>query len=131
MSLRDRFDFDREEMIHRLGLDRQVTTMETVLPALGIFSAGLLVGVGLGLMLAPKSGRELRSDIGTGVQQIGTRTRHLANEAAERTQHLVNEAAERARSRLTRSEAGEEAPALNNDAEPSAAHHEENAYADA
>lgn len=35
----------------------------TVLPALGVFGAGLLVGAGLGLLLAPKSGRELRGEI--------------------------------------------------------------------
>ncbi len=103
MNLADRLD--RERIIHQLGLDRQITTMDTVLPALGIFSAGLLVGVGIGLMIAPKSGRELRSDINRNVHEFSDRTQHMVQDAANRTQHFVQDAATRARQRLTRQEA--------------------------
>ena len=34
-----------------------------MLPALALFGAGVLLGVGLGMMLAPKPGRELRDDL--------------------------------------------------------------------
>ena len=60
MNLKDQLS--RDHLIHSLGLDREVRAMDTILPALGIFSAGLLVGVGIGLMVAPKSGRELRHE---------------------------------------------------------------------
>ena len=36
---------------------------DNVLPALAIFSAGLLVGAGVALLVTPKTGRELRGDI--------------------------------------------------------------------
>lgn len=98
MNIREQLDRDR--LIHNLGLDRQVRAMDTLLPALGIFSAGLLVGVGMGLLLAPKSGRELRGDITHGI-----------NDLTERSQHAINEAAERARTRIDQIRSGDEAPA--------------------
>jgi gas vesicle protein len=88
MSLIDQIN--REKIIHQLGLDRQVRTMDVVLPALGIFSAGLLVGLGVGLMVAPKSGRELRHDISTNIHDI-----------SERSQHYIHDATERARGRIS------------------------------
>lgn len=39
-----------------------------VLPALGVFGAGLLVGAGIGILLAPKPGRELRGEIAATAQ---------------------------------------------------------------
>lgn len=110
MNFKDRFD--RDEIIHRLGLDRQVNTMDVILPSLAIFGAGVLVGAGLGLLLAPKSGRELRSDITEGV-----------NTLSDRTQHLVQDATRRARARLTHGEEGEEMP--------STAEQADNPYAEA
>ncbi|MEL6344980.1 MAG: YtxH domain-containing protein [Myxococcota bacterium] len=47
-----------------------------LLPALAIFGAGLIVGAGLGLLLAPKAGSELRNDI--------------ADRANDLSQHLPN-----------------------------------------
>ena len=39
------------------------TNADKVLPALALFGAGLMVGVGLGLILAPSSGSELRGEL--------------------------------------------------------------------
>lgn len=75
----------REQMIGALGLDRQTTTGEMIVPALAIFGAGLLVGAGLGLLLAPKSGQELRQDIATGVDDLKVKSTELL----EDTRHKV------------------------------------------
>ena len=51
------------DVLDKLGLQPRMTAADYMLPALGVFGAGALMGAGLALMLTPKSGRELRSDI--------------------------------------------------------------------
>jgi hypothetical protein len=53
----------KEDLLHLLGLETRRETSAYVGPALAVFSVGVLVGAGLGLMLAPRSGRALRHDI--------------------------------------------------------------------
>ena len=54
---------EKDDLLEKVGLQSRRGTMDTVLPALGIFALGVAVGAGIGLMLAPKSGAELRSDL--------------------------------------------------------------------
>jgi len=49
--------------------------VDRVLPALAVFGAGVLVGVGTALVLAPKPGRELRQDVAQTVSRIGETVR--------------------------------------------------------
>ncbi len=51
---------DRDVMLERLGLERRTPTGD-FFTGLGLFSIGVLVGAGLGLMFAPKRGEEMRS----------------------------------------------------------------------
>jgi len=54
------------QMLHMMGLKRETqTTMltDTVLPALAVFSTGILVGAAIALLVTPKTGRELRQDL--------------------------------------------------------------------
>ncbi|MBI3180807.1 MAG: YtxH domain-containing protein [Myxococcales bacterium] len=62
-KLRDIKDLDRDDVLALLGLERKRGAADWILPAIGFFGVGMLVGAGLGLMLAPKSGLELREDI--------------------------------------------------------------------
>jgi gas vesicle protein len=67
-----------DALLHQLGLQRaRETSMlsDTVLPALAIFGAGLLVGAGIALMATPKSGRELRDDLSRRAGELGERVR--------------------------------------------------------
>lgn len=56
-------DVDRDDLLDLIGLEVHRSTSERLVPALAIFGAGVLVGVGLGLMLAPKAGSELRDEL--------------------------------------------------------------------
>ncbi len=56
-------DVDRDDLLDLIGLEARRSAGDRLVPALAIFGAGVLVGVGLGLMLAPKAGRELRDDL--------------------------------------------------------------------
>jgi hypothetical protein len=54
----------KEDVLSSVGLALDRSTTQQVLSALGYFGAGLVVGAGAALLLAPKSGRGLREDIG-------------------------------------------------------------------
>ncbi len=54
---------DKDDVLDLIGLEERRTAADKMVPALALFGAGVLVGVGLGLMLAPKPGRELRQDV--------------------------------------------------------------------
>jgi hypothetical protein len=62
ISLKDLKKLDRDDLLDLVGLQRSSST-DWVAPALTALGVGLLVGVGVGLMLAPKPGAELRNDL--------------------------------------------------------------------
>ena len=63
MKIGDIRNYSKDDLLEALGLETRRTAMDWVLPGLGLFATGLLVGAGLGLMLAPKSGAEMRADL--------------------------------------------------------------------
>jgi len=67
MKLNDIRDLTKEDLLARLGLTISPTTGQRLGSTLGILAVGLLVGAGVALLLAPKSGRELRSDLEEGL----------------------------------------------------------------
>lgn len=56
-------DVDKDDLLEMVGLESHRSQAERLMPALALFGAGVLLGVGLGLMLAPKPGHELRDDL--------------------------------------------------------------------
>jgi hypothetical protein len=64
MKLNDLRDLDKDDILSALGLASKPTTSERLLGTLSIFGVGLLVGAGAALLFAPKSGQELREDLG-------------------------------------------------------------------
>jgi hypothetical protein len=56
-------EVDKDDILEMVGLESRRSSAERMVPALALFGAGVLLGVGLGLMLAPKPGRELRDDL--------------------------------------------------------------------
>ncbi len=52
--------FSKEDVLDALGIEEQGNWMVHALAGFGI---GCLVGAGVALILAPKSGRELRADL--------------------------------------------------------------------
>ncbi len=54
---------ERDDLLEMIGLEERRTGGDKLLPGLAMFGAGMLIGVGLGLMLAPKPGAALREDL--------------------------------------------------------------------
>jgi hypothetical protein len=61
MNLESLTNMSRMDVLRSLGLAPRFSDM--LLPALGIFAAGAMIGAGTALMLAPRSGQRLRRQI--------------------------------------------------------------------
>jgi hypothetical protein len=62
-------DLDRDDVLEKLGLQERRSAVATTFGTLGIFALGCLVGAGIGLAFAPKSGDELRNELGDKVRR--------------------------------------------------------------
>jgi hypothetical protein len=60
-------NMDKDDLLGLLGLETQGVPIEQWL---GSFAAGLLVGAGIALLLAPRSGRQLRADLKGRMKQL-------------------------------------------------------------
>jgi len=54
---------DKDALVSKLGLEQKSSSGEKILSALGLVGLGAVMGAGIALLLAPKSGRDLRDDI--------------------------------------------------------------------
>jgi gas vesicle protein len=84
MKINDLRDFSKDDVLAALGLTSKPSTSDRLLGALGVFGVGLLVGAGVALLLAPKSGEALRAD-------LGERFRNLRPEPTEPPQSPQDE----------------------------------------
>lgn len=57
-------DIDKDDILEAMGLEERSSAWATTLGTLGIFALGCLVGAGIGLAFAPKSGEEFRNELG-------------------------------------------------------------------
>ncbi len=64
-STKDIKKLEKDDLLQLIGLETRKGPSDWLLPTIGAFSVGLLVGAGIGLMLAPKPGNELLNDLRT------------------------------------------------------------------
>jgi hypothetical protein len=69
-----RKDFTKDRLLEALGLEERSSGFAVLLGVVGTFALGALVGAGVGLLSAPKPGRELRSKLR---KQLGRRMEEL------------------------------------------------------
>jgi gas vesicle protein len=82
-----------DSLLDLVRLERRRSFAEALLPGAALIVFGVAVGAGVGLMLAPSSGRRLRQDVGERLDQIKNR---VAGEA--RRHGVVNATAPQASS---------------------------------
>jgi hypothetical protein len=63
MTLKDATHLDTNRLLEVIGLETKRSTGVWLVETLTAFGVGLLVGAGVGLLLAPKAGRGLREDL--------------------------------------------------------------------
>lgn len=86
------YDKSVDAVLERLGLEPKRSAMEIVLPALGVFGAGIAVGAALGVLFAPKRGDELRTDLRHRIGDIRDRSAEQYEELRHKSEKLVEEA---------------------------------------
>ncbi|OGQ18284.1 MAG: hypothetical protein A2138_27660 [Deltaproteobacteria bacterium RBG_16_71_12] len=89
----------------RLFRPRRSNLAATVLGYAGTFVAGVAVGAVAGLLLAPKSGRELRADLRSGAKRVGSDLRTTATTIGTAAKRVVS-AAEAAQEHVSDAEVG-------------------------
>jgi hypothetical protein len=57
-------DIDKDDVLEAIGLEERSSGWGAALGTVGIFALGCLVGAGIGLAFAPKSGEEFRTELG-------------------------------------------------------------------
>jgi hypothetical protein len=57
-------DIDKDDVLEALGLEQRTSPWLSALGTLGIFALGALVGAGIGMTFAPKSGEDFRNELG-------------------------------------------------------------------
>ena len=70
MTLKSLRELDKDDLLRLIGLQTKRNAAEWVLPSMAVFGLGLLVGAGIGVLLAPKPGRELRGDLRNRLQSL-------------------------------------------------------------
>lgn len=84
-NVRPRFNrlraMDSDDLLHAFGLERRNIAVDLA-GAFGMFACGALVGIGLGLLFAPRAGAETRDDLGRRARATAERFRPPQDVAA-------------------------------------------------
>jgi hypothetical protein len=83
MKLQDIKDMDKNDLLNLLGLQTKHSDGSRLLGTLGTFGIGMLVGAGVALLLAPKSGSELRKEFQAKIHPEGKAVTANGSEPAE------------------------------------------------
>lgn len=84
------YETSMETVLDRLGLEHRKSTMDVVLPMLGVFGAGIAVGASLGLLFAPKRGNELRDELRHSLEDLRERSTEKINEVSRKTKESAD-----------------------------------------
>lgn len=82
---------DREDFLNILGLESRRNTVDYLVPALALFGVGVLVGTGVGLLVAPRPGRELREDLAHRLQQAPEAIAKMPQRASEAMHRVTDQ----------------------------------------
>lgn len=73
----------KEDITNAVRIDSRPSATGEILASLGIFGTGMILGAGLALLFAPKSGQEIRHDFAEKVGEMGHQLRsHMPQAAA-------------------------------------------------
>lgn len=90
-------NLNKDDILSALGLEQQRSTTESVAPGLGFFVAGLIAGLGAGLLLAPRSGEETRNMLRDHADQAQDAVREKASQAEGSVREKADQARQHAK----------------------------------
>lgn len=82
-------DLSSDDLLSVLGLARRPTVLDAAIPTGVAFVAGLAAGAGIALLLAPKTGREMRQDLSQRASALGGRLTSAASDVADQVRHAL------------------------------------------
>ena len=86
---------DKDDFLNALGLETKRNAVDYLVPALALFGVGVIVGTGIGLLVAPRPGRELREDIVHRIQQAPEAMARLPQRASDAMHRVSEQVAEK------------------------------------
>lgn len=92
--LKELRSMDKNDILNAVGLETRRSTPETVLPVLGIFVAGLITGLGAGLLMAPQSGKSLRDEAKGRANDAGNQLKGKVDQAKSYAKDTANKVSE-------------------------------------
>jgi hypothetical protein len=70
--------YDIDDILDLVGVERRRSFVGVFLPAVGFITLGAAIGAGVGLLMAPSSGRRLRQEMGDRLDQMKERVKNEA-----------------------------------------------------
>ena len=98
--MRNPFSMSRDDLLAGLGLQTRRSAAVYIVPAVSMFAVGILAGAGLGLLFAPRNGKEMRREIGTKVNDYTARVKSKLQEIQQKASREVGHTVESARDSL-------------------------------
>jgi hypothetical protein len=87
MTLKDLRDVDANDVLRFIGLQRRRSVGGYIATGVGFFSAGLLLGAGAALLLAPKTGRDMRDDLRERLRRVPQDAENIASSVLGREEN--------------------------------------------
>jgi hypothetical protein len=97
MSLSALRKVSKDDALDAVGLSVQPSTGSRVLAVAGIFTAGAVLGAAVALLLAPKSGKGLREDIGEKLASVTNGRSKLPRTVSELESNLSSDSSDELR----------------------------------
>ena len=92
--MKNPFHMNRNDILASMGLQTRRSSAGYVLPALGMFGVGILTGAGLGLLFAPRTGREMRRELGTRMNDLGHKVTDATKQVTNKIKTKMRRAAD-------------------------------------
>src|SRR5690349_18016747 len=96
MNLDNIKNLSKDDLLNVLGLETRRTAVDYLVPGLTLFGVGLLVGTGVGLLVAPRTGKELREDLAKRLEDAPDAVKKLPARASDAVHRATEQIAEKA-----------------------------------
>jgi YtxH-like protein len=86
------FSMSSDDILARLGLESRRSASSSLMLPLAMLGVGILTGAGLGLLFAPRAGRETREQLGSRATEVAGKIRSKVRRAGEEISETVDDA---------------------------------------